>query len=227
MSSTTWFVRLDDQVLGPIPDADLRNRAPWGSVTDKTPVSSDGANWVEAAAVAGIVFGPALPPTPAALDQKQLSQKIQQLRHDIIQNVLGDEPSLPISPLIDSIRQQHGRLQDQIGKGQDRVQQLSAAKVQYEPLERAYAKNGRSLQARNHSWRGLPSPWAISPTMRIAPERSATSHASQIASPCRERSRHSKRSTCSLPRPVMLPFFRKPRPRRNNWWSRARSRLKS
>ena len=41
---------------------------------------------------------------PASFDKKQLAQKIQQLRHDVIQNVLGGEPSLPSSPLIDSIR---------------------------------------------------------------------------------------------------------------------------
>ena len=42
--------------------------------------------------------------TPASLDHKQLAQKIQQLHHDIIHNVLGGEPSLSSSPLIDSIR---------------------------------------------------------------------------------------------------------------------------
>ena len=77
---------------------------------------------------------------PTPLDQKQLAKKIQQLRRDIVQNVLGGEPSLPSFPLIDSIRQQHGQLQDQIGKGQDRVQQLSAAKAQFQPLEKAYGR---------------------------------------------------------------------------------------
>ena len=62
MSTSTWYVRLGDQVLGPISDADLRDRAVQGSVTAQTPVSSDGTNWMEAAAVTGIVFTPSLPP---------------------------------------------------------------------------------------------------------------------------------------------------------------------
>ena len=57
MSSTTWYVRLGDQVLGPISDADLRDRAMQGSVTPQTPVSNDGTTWMEAGTVRGIEFG--------------------------------------------------------------------------------------------------------------------------------------------------------------------------
>ena len=96
--------------------------------------------------------------TTASLDRKQLAQKIQQLRHEIAQFVLGGEAGLPSSPLIDAIRTQHGQLQDQIGKGQDRVQQLSAAKAQYEPLEKAYAQKQKELAGAESKLEGLAQP---------------------------------------------------------------------
>ena len=92
------------------------------------------------------------------LDQKQLTQKIRQLRDEIAKTVLAGEPGLPSSPLVDAIRTQHGQLQDQIGKGQDRVQQLSAAKAQYEPLEKAYAERQKELAGAESQLEGLARP---------------------------------------------------------------------
>ena len=64
MSSSTWYVRLGDQVLGPISHDELRDRALQGSVTAQTQVSRDGTDWTEAATVPGIVFG--VPTSPVS-----------------------------------------------------------------------------------------------------------------------------------------------------------------
>ena len=64
MSSAGWYIRLGDQVLGPLSEAELRDLALRGSVTAQTPVSQDKINWTEAVAVQGMVFGAARPPTP-------------------------------------------------------------------------------------------------------------------------------------------------------------------
>lgn len=64
MSNTAWYVRLGDQILGPISDPELRDLALRGGVKAQTPVSLDKTNWIEAAAVSGIVFGAIPPRTP-------------------------------------------------------------------------------------------------------------------------------------------------------------------
>ena len=64
MSSTTWYVRLDEQVLGPVSDAELRDLVKQGGVTPQTPVSSGNATWIDASAVQGVFFG--APPPPHA-----------------------------------------------------------------------------------------------------------------------------------------------------------------
>jgi len=74
MSSTAWYVRLGDQVLGPISDAELRDRAMQGDVTAQTPVSRDGKGWTEVVNVPGIVFRPGLQqPVPSPLSTEPSS----------------------------------------------------------------------------------------------------------------------------------------------------------
>lgn len=73
MSSTFWFVRLGDRVLGPLSEAELRDLALRGGVTAQTPVSQDKATWTEAAAVQGIVFG-ATPPRMPSIPTPQYPQ---------------------------------------------------------------------------------------------------------------------------------------------------------
>ena len=81
MSSPSRYVRLGEQILGPISEAELRDLALRGGVTARTPVSSDHANWTTAADVPGIVFAPtsasrvATPSVPASVscpDQNNL-----------------------------------------------------------------------------------------------------------------------------------------------------------
>jgi len=59
--------------------------------------------------------------------------------------VLNSEPDSPRSLLVDTIRTQHAQLQDQIAKGQSRIQQLSTAKSQFELLERACVQKRQEL----------------------------------------------------------------------------------
>ena len=72
MSTITWLIRLDDQVLGPISDADLRDRAMQGSV-----VGADAGvqRWTELDGGGGRGQHCALPPaTPSPLPTEPSSQ---------------------------------------------------------------------------------------------------------------------------------------------------------
>lgn len=57
MSSTSWYIRLGDQVLGPVSESELRDLALRGGVTARTLVSPDKLNWKEAASIRDLVFG--------------------------------------------------------------------------------------------------------------------------------------------------------------------------
>jgi hypothetical protein len=81
MASQGWYIRLDEQVLGPISEAELRDLAMRGAANAQTPVSCDGVSWTEAATLPGITFGiplsrsPSPPPIPSThvLPSGQLS----------------------------------------------------------------------------------------------------------------------------------------------------------
>ncbi len=116
-----------------------------GAVPAQAPTDSRGYDLPPPLPDATPILATAVSEITSPLDRKQLTQKIQLLRHDIVQFVLGGEPGQPSSSLIGAIRTQHAQLQDQIGKGQDRVQQLSATKARYGTLEGACEKTRKEL----------------------------------------------------------------------------------
>lgn len=65
MSTTGWFIRLENQVLGPMSEAEVLELAKRGGITPQTPVSMDGVRWSIAANIPQIIFGnKPVPPSP-------------------------------------------------------------------------------------------------------------------------------------------------------------------
>lgn len=63
MAEPTWHVRLNDEVVGPMSEAELCDLARRGGIGADTPVSQDSSRWIEAQDVPGIVFCRARPST--------------------------------------------------------------------------------------------------------------------------------------------------------------------
>lgn len=70
MSNQGWYLRLKQEILGPLSEAELRDLAQRGALLPDTPVSQDRTRWTTAASVAGIVFPPPPPPAHASPDQR-------------------------------------------------------------------------------------------------------------------------------------------------------------
>lgn len=70
MADCKWYLRLQDQVLGPLPEAELCDLAARGAVTAETLVSQDKATWTRAGGLPNLVFQPGpqvyVPPVAAA-----------------------------------------------------------------------------------------------------------------------------------------------------------------
>ena len=98
-----------------------------------------------------------VPPPVLNADRKQLAQRLQQLRREIVQAVLGNDPDVT-SPLVAEIRGQRSQVQNQIAKRQDRVHQIIAAKAQYVPLEKADTEALKHLTAAESQFAGLTRP---------------------------------------------------------------------
>ena len=92
MSSTTWLVRLGDQVLGPISGTELRDRAMQGSLTAQTPVSCDGTNWTEAATVDAV--------PPGAAPKRTVTPQVRLGHRRIQQSVRGQADSGFLATLV-------------------------------------------------------------------------------------------------------------------------------
>ena len=158
-----WYYQRSDQRIGPVSSQELKRLASAGELHPTDLLWKEGMPRPLAASQAqGLFTQPAqqattptaASPTPPSqqsstaavpADRKQLSQKIHQLRHDILQSVVGENSGPPSSPLLDEIRAQHRQLRDQVGKNQGRVQELSAAKGEYEPLEKTLAQKQKEL----------------------------------------------------------------------------------
>jgi hypothetical protein len=64
MPDQGWYIRLKQEILGPLSEAELRDLAQRGGLRSDTPVSQDRTRWATAASVEGIVFPP--PPPQAS-----------------------------------------------------------------------------------------------------------------------------------------------------------------
>jgi hypothetical protein len=70
MSNQDWYLRLSQEILGPLSEAELRDLAQRGGLLPDTPVSQDRTRWTTAASVEGLVFPPPPPPPQASPDQR-------------------------------------------------------------------------------------------------------------------------------------------------------------
>lgn len=61
MTSRQWYIRLHDEVLGPMSRHELRDLARRGGIAAHTRVSQDGTSWIRADELARTTFGSALP----------------------------------------------------------------------------------------------------------------------------------------------------------------------
>ena len=75
MSHPRWYLRLGQEILGPLSETELRELAQRGGLFPETPVSPDGTNWTTAASLEGLVFPPP-PPPPEPLPAGQRSASV-------------------------------------------------------------------------------------------------------------------------------------------------------
>ena len=157
--SDQWYYAQNGQSKGPVSEEQLRQLVVSGQIKPTDLVWKQGmADWAPASrgfppAQAIVTVLPPMPSQSAAypakqgspVDKRQLIQRIEQLRQSLTQYVLGDGTDLPnVEPLV-QIRSTHLRMQDEIGKAKQHVQQLVLAKVEYAPLEKAWNQKKSNL----------------------------------------------------------------------------------
>jgi len=72
MSQPQWYVRIADEVLGPISGAELKDLAEKGAIGTDTQISQDGSTWMETGQVSSITVAPrTMQPAPTRIAQNK------------------------------------------------------------------------------------------------------------------------------------------------------------